>query len=581
MRHLLEPQKMRELMRVALGDEWADLVVVGGDVVDVYTRELLPNHSIAVKDRWIAYVGQEVDHIIGPQTEVIDASGKVVVPGFIDAHAHMVYYHRPDEFLRYAIRSGTTTIITEIMELAFPMGYEGLLAYIDALRDQPIRVLFTVPPSIALSRSLREKIPTVDQLLELLQREEAVGVGEGYWQEVLRGDPYFPVLSARALRLGKVVEGHAAGCRGRKLAAYLAFGVSSCHEAVNAQEALERLRMGLWVMVREGSIRRELEAVAPIKDMSVDLRRMILVSDGLDPRDIIEKGYMDFILQKAIDLGFDPLSAIQMVTLNPAEHFRLDGLTGGIAPGRCADIVIIRGVKTIEVECVISSGRVIMRDGQLKVNPRRANLPKEGLGGITVDATDFTIEAKGKGARRVRVIEQVTELVTKEALVDLFPWDGQIKADPERDLLKVSLVNWQGRVFTGLIRGLGMREGALATSAVWENAGVVVVGANEEDMARATNRVFELGGGIVLVARGQRLAELPLPVGGMISDLPIEGVARRLKEIQEEARKLGFRFPDAPLTLATLPSPAIPFLRISEDGLVDLKKGEIVSLMVW
>ena len=397
---------------------------------------------------------------------------------------------------------------------------------------------------------------------------------------MLRGDPHFPVLSARALQLGKAVEGHAAGCRGNKLAAYLAFGVSSCHEAVNAKEALERLRMGLWVMIREGSIRRELEAVAPIKDMSVDLRRMILVSDGLDPRDVIERGYMDFILQKAIDLGFDPLSAIQMVTLNPAEHFRLDGITGGIAPGKCADIVIISGLHTIEIEYVISGGRLIVRDGKLMVSPRRVELPHKGLEGITVDPVDFTIEAKGKGAQRVRVIDQVTGLVTREAILDLFPQNGQIKADPERDLLKVSLVNWKGRIFTGLIRGLGMREGALATSAAWENAGVVVVGVNEEDMARAVNRVFELGGGIVLVARGQPLAELPLPIGGMIADLPIEEVARRLREIQEKARELGFRFPDAPLTLATLPSPAIPFLRISEEGLVDLKKGEIVGIMV-
>jgi len=580
MRSLFEPKRMEELKRVALGEERADLVIVGGDLVDVYTGELLSNYCIAIKGRWIAYVGPEVESFIGPQTEVIEASGKVILPGFIDGHAHMVYYHSPDEFIRYAIKSGTTTIITEVMDLVFCMGYEGLVSYLDALRDQPIKVFFTVPPLITPNRSLQGKLPELDQLLELLQRNEAVGVGEGYWQEVLRGGTHFPILSARALRLGKAVEGHAAGCRGRKLAAYLAFGVSSCHEAVNAGEALERLRMGLWAMIREGSIRRELEAVAPIKDMSINLRRMILVSDGLDPRDLIEKGYMDFILQKAIDLGFDPILAIQMVTLNVAEHFRLDDLIGGIAPGKCADIVIIRGLNTIEVECVISNGCVIMKDGQLKVTPRKVNLGHKGLGGIRVEPADFVIRAKGEGVQKVRIIEQITELVTREALLDVFSVDGEIKADPERDLLKLSLVNWQGKVFTGLIRGLGMKEGSLATSAAWENAGVVVVGADEKDMALATNRVFELGGGIVLVSKGQVLIELPLPIGGVISDLPIEEVARKLKEIQEEAKKLGFRFPDAPLTLATLSTPAIPFLRISEDGLVDVKKGEIVSLVI-
>ena len=576
----LSLKQRQYLMQVALGQEEADIVITGGDVVNVYSGELLRNYSVAIRGEGIAYVGPDPRHTIGPQTKIIDATGKVLVPGFIDGHAHMIYYCTPDELLRYVIKGGTTTIITEVMEITFASGYHGLTEYLNALKGQPLKIFATVPPSITLSRQVRQRIPTLEQLYELLQREEIVGVGEGYWQEVIRGDQNFPALAVESLKLRKPVEGHAAGCQAEKLQAYLTLGISSCHESVTMEEVIEKLRLGVFAMIREGSVRKELETICSIKDKSIDLRRVSLVTDGIDPRELMEKGYIECAVQRAIDLGFDPITAIQMVTLNPAEHFHLDAILGGIAPGKYADIVIIPDLRTIKAECVISNGQIIARDGELLIKPHKVSLPLKGTENIRVSPADFTIQAEGKGPLKVRVIDQVTGLVTRETIINMFPQNGELRADPEYDLLKVSLINCEGEIFTGFVRGFGIKRGALATSTGWETAGIIVVGTDEQSMAGAVNRVSALGGGIALYADGQRLAELPLPIAGILPNLPIEEIAKKLNEIQDKAKKLGFRFDDAPLTLSILSTPAIPFLRISESGFVDLKTGQVLSLLV-
>ena len=352
-------EERRALMRVALGEEKADLVVAGGNLVNVYSGEILKNYSVAIKGQWIAYIGQDIRHIIGPQTKVIDVRGKTLIPGLVEGHAHLMAipcFYSLEEFLRYAARGGTTTIITESMEIAYVRGYSGLVEFLEALRDQPIKLFATIPSLLALSPETKRKAVDVDLLGELFRREEVVGLGESYWQSVLQDDARFLQLSQRSLEEGKTVEGHAAGAREEKLMAYLASGVSSCHESVSLEEALERLRLGLRVMIREGSIRKELEALARLKDERIDFRRLVLVTDGVSPQELLEKGYLEHVVQKAIDLGFDPVTAIQMATLNPAEHFHLDGFLGGIAPGKYADLVVIPDPRTIQAEYVISNG---------------------------------------------------------------------------------------------------------------------------------------------------------------------------------------------------------------------------------
>jgi adenine deaminase len=580
MMHTLGSTDMKALASVALGEEDADLVIKDADLADVYSRELLKGYAVAVKGKWIAYVGPDASHTVGRGTKVIDAQGKVLIPGLVDGHAHSLYYASPQEFLRYAMRGGTTTIITEIMELAFPLGYTGLVDCLEIFMNQPIKIFSTVPPSITFSKDAAKRAPTLEQLLGLLRREDILGVGEGFWQEVLQAETNYPALSEEALRLRKTAEGHAAGCRARRLSAYLDYGVSSCHESVSADEVVEKLRFGVCTMIREGSIRKELDAIVKIKDLALDLRRATLVTDGADPRDLVAKGYLEHVVQRAIEAGFDPLLAIQMATLNVAEHFRLEGLLGGIAPGKCADMVLIPDLRTIKAQCVVSNGLVIARDGKLTVEPRRTAFKADGLEARHFRPRDFAVRVNEKGSVKVRVIDQVSDLVTKEVVLDLPVQDGTLRAEPNRDILKASIISCEGRMFTGLIRGHGLRGGAMATSGAWETFAVVVVGTNDADMAMASNRIFELRGGIAVCAQGKVHAELPLPVGGILSNLKLEEVARRLNTIQGKAGELGFRYVDAALTLATLTTAAIPFLRLSEDGLVDVKTGRVVDLIV-
>jgi adenine deaminase len=576
----LNPERMKDLSDVALGDKEADLVIREVDLVNVYTGEVLKGSSVATKGKWIAYVGPDAEHTIGSGTTVIDGHGKVLIPGFVDGHTHMLYYASPQEFLRYAMRGGTTTIVTEIMELTFALGYRGLLEYLETLKDQPIKIFSTAPPSVTLSREAAARAPTRGQLLELLKRDDILGVGEGFWQEVLRSETNFPALSAEALKLGKTAEGHAAGCRGRRLAAYLNYGVSSCHESVSAEEVVEKLRFGLCTMIREGSIRRELEGIAKIKDMGLDLRRAALVTDGVDPRDLVEKGYLEHVVQRAIEAGFDPVHAVQMATLNVAEHFRLDGVLGAIAPGKYADMVLIPDLRTIKAQYVISNGAIIAQDGKLLVEPRPAVFRGSELKKMHMSPDDFVIKVQRGDLLKVRVMDQVAELVTKEAILGLPAQNGELKADSSNDILKASVISAEGNRFTGLVRGLGFREGAMATTAAWETFATVVVGAGEADMAMAVNRILEMGGGIVLCSEGRIQAELALPVAGLMSNQRIEEIAEKLADLQAKAGALGFRFSDAALTLAVLTTAAIPFLRLSEDGLVDSKTGKVVDLVL-
>lgn len=583
-----DPDQIKGLINVALGKEQADLVITSGDVLNVYTGELLKNWSVGIKGDRIAYLGNEVEHTIGPETEVIDAEGKVLIPGLIDGHTHLCWFFRIDEFLRHAIPGGTTTVITETMETLPIMGHEGVLEMLESIKDQPIKLFATGPSMVSISRMAQAKGPEREMLRELLVRDDIVGLGETYWQALIQDTDRVVPLFYETLRSGKAIEGHAAGAKGNKLSAYIAAGVSSCHESVSAEDAIERLRLGIYVMVREGSVRRDLEAVSEIRNQGVDLRRMILVSDGILPNDLLEKGYMEYIVQKAINLGFDPVTAIQMATLNVAEHFSLGNVIGGIAPGRYADILVIPELNKIDAELVISNGKVVARHGELMVSPRKHVYSAASLNTVRLpkrfSSADFSIPA-GKDilCTRVRVIDQVTDLVTRELQIEVSASDGEIRSDVSRDILKVAAIeraNNQGKLFVGLVRGFGLKSGAFASTGAWDTSDIVVVGSNDEDMAGAVNRIVDLQGGIVVYADGKVQAELPLEVWGLISTRPVGFVAARVKKIEQRLKELGCSLSDPHLTLTTLTCAAIPHLRICEEGLVSIREGKREELMV-
>ena len=583
---LMGPEAAIELMQVVLGRARADLVIVNARLANVYTGELLDNQAIAVKGKWIAYVGREPEDNIGVETTVIDAQGMTVIPGLIDGHTHLGNAYNAAEVLRYVMKGGTTTLIAEMMDPYPVAGYEGVLDFLASFQDQPVKVFGTVPANVSISQACNGI--SLETLRKLLQRDDIVGLGESYWQALLQNPDQLLPLYEETLRCGKTVEGHSAGASRRKLMAYAAAGVSSCHEPTNAEEVLERLRLGIYVMVREGSVRSELDDVCRLKDMGVDLRRLTLVTDGTDPKDLYRHGHMNRIVQKAIDVGFEPMDAVRMATLNIAEHFSLDGLLGGIAPGKYADMLVIPDIKTIDARYVISMGKVVAKDGEVLIAPRKpvyamssrhtVNLPGE------FKPEDFLISvAGGVSSLKVRVIDQVTELVTKELHLDLPVRDGEIKADRSIDIVKVAAIDRThnpGKKFVGLLRGWHMQAGAFATSGVWDASDIVCVGVGDADMALAVNRIRELQGGIVVVQGGKIVAEIPLPIFGVISDLPMESLVDGMEAIEAALKVLGVRLSNPCLTILTLTTPAIPYLRICEEGLVNLKEGKTLGLVV-
>jgi adenine deaminase len=575
-------ENMNSIRNVALGKIPADRILLNGNVVDVYSGNIMEKCSVAIKDDWIASIGEDLSRCTGPDTEIIDVAGKFLIPGFIDGHAHLAYYCSAYEALRYIMRGGTTTIITELVECVYVMGYLGAIRFMESAKDQPIKVLSTVPIPLLLSKSGYEIIPDVKKLKKLLNRDDVVGVGESYWQMVLDEKTQLPQMALESLRLRKTVEGHSAGARGEKLDAYMAYGISSCHEPTTVDEVLERLKVGLYVMIREGSIRRELDGVAGIKDMDINFNRIGLVTDGTDPRDLIKTGYMEYALQRAINYGFDPIKAIQMASINTAVHFHLDSYVGGIAPAKHADIVIIPDLQTIRPEYVFSKGKLIARDKELLVQPRNYNFPTGGLKKLNkhVKAEDFKIKTNHDGKTSVRVIDQITDLITREAIIDMQAVHGEIKADTSQDIVKLSLITWRGDIANCFVRGFKLKKGAIASSNAWEVFGILVIGTNDEDMAIAVNRLTSFGGGIVVYADDEVKAELPLPLGGLITSMPLEETADRLDNIQEKAGELGIEYSDLPRTMAVLTSGAIPFLRISEEGLFDIKNNQTVNLIV-
>jgi adenine deaminase len=580
-------EEAKRVINVTLGKEKADLVLLDATILNTYTGEWLEGCSVSVKGQWIAYAGDDPKDTIGRDTHVIDARGKIILPGFIDGHTHLMdQFYTVSEFLRYAMVGGTTTIITESME-AFPvMGSEGVIDFLESLRDQPIK-LFATAPAMASTSKRAQGIPK-GTLKRILARDDVVGLGESFWQKVVE-EPgeYFPLFQ-ETLKRGKRLEGHSAGAKGRKLMAYAASGISSCHEPINADEVMERLRLGMYVMIREGSIRSDLETIATIRDAGVDFRRLMLTTDGVSPGNLLEKGYMERVVQKAIDCGFDPIHAVQMATINPAEYFSLDGIIGGIAPGKYADMVVIPSPRDITAEYVISKGQIIAREGELLTTPRTHCFREKSRNSIhlkrSLQASDFAIPVKGADRDvKVRVIDLVTGLVTKEIIVSMPVVDGEIGIDTSRDILKVAAIDRRfspGKTFVGLIRGFGLSTGAIASSKAWDTSDIIVVGENDRDMALAVNRISELRGGAVVCATGRILAEIPLPVFGIISDLPIEMLAEKMVEIRSAMKELGFPFDDPLLTLNTLTTAAIPFLRICEEGLVNIKDGQTVGLIV-
>ena len=581
-----DTEKRRKLSEVALGNIAPDTMITDGTVFNAFTGEFIKQQSIWVKDGMIAYVGPDHNPSKGEKVTVIDADGMVLLPGLIDGHTHAISNRLGiEEFTKHVIPRGTTTVVTETMELAPIVGKDGIEYVAKGLERQPIRFYYTVPAMCGLTPSEEINAPTNEDLLSLLKDPRCLGVGEIYWGNIFlegkQGERVRELVSI-ALGIGKIVEGHSAGARGRKLQAYACFGVSSCHEPINEGEVLERLRLGYSVMIREGAVRKELDGVKDIFRRKIDFRRLVLTTDGVDPEGFLEEGYLDATLKRALKLGVPPGLTYQMVTINVADHFRLDHLIGSLSPGRMADILIIPSPDEFSPQLVMCDGRIIYRDGKSMVEPEKIFFPDYMFDTVKIHDDFLKREALTQPARalakegKVRVMELVTRLVTQEKMIDL-----EIPAE-SKDVIPILAIDRLGRrkAFVGLLKGLGLQKGAYGSTTCWDTTDMIVVGCDSRSMETVIGRLKEIGGGGVYAVAGEVVAEFPAPLCGMVSLKSMEVVREEVKQVEESLRKNGVPWEKPMLTVDTLGSPAIPHLKISHEGYVRLRDQKVLPLEV-
>jgi len=397
---------------------------------------------------------------------------------------------------------------------------------------------------------------------------------------VLAGERRAHEMVKATLRAGKVVDGHAPGLSGRELSAYAAAGISSCHESISRGEALEKLRLGFFVMAREGSTWRDLsEVLKVVTEDHVETRRLLLVSDDLDPRDLLRDGHVDRLVRLAVQLGVDPVKAIQMATLNTAERFGLQHDVGSLSPGRCADILLINDLERAQVGSVYCNGVLTAKDGRLLAGLPAFDYPDSARNSVRLKrpivSDDLVVEAPLEEGRVMCLVLGVipSKTLTKRLVEELPARRRRVYADPGRDVAKIAVVERHrgtGNVGVGFVKGLGLREGAFASTVAHDSHNVLIVGAEEEDMAFAGNRAAKMGGGMVVARRGQVLAALPLPIAGLMSDRSVEAVAEMVDGLEQALSTLGVRLRGASMTMSLLSLPVIPELRVTDKGVVDV-----------
>lgn len=578
----------RGLQAVALGRAPADLVVRGGTLLSVYTGEWLEGWGLATKGDRIAAVGPDLAFSVGPNTVLVEARGRFVIPGLIEAHYHQDVISSAAEFARVAVPRGCTAAVGEVTNTANVAGYAGVLAFMEGMETLPFRS-YAVAPMISLLCSDRgdgRPMISAEEVRVFLDHPRVLGLGEIYWPFAMPASEELTELVAAARGAGKAVDGHSAGARGQKLQGFTALGVTSCHEPITEVEVVERLRLGLDTMVREGAVRQDLNAIKPLIDRGFDLRRICFITDGPWPDVLVDRGFLDHLYRRAVGLGMTPARAIRAITLHPAEHFGLDRDMGGLAPGRLADFCVVTDLESLACERVYCGARLVAQNGKLLAaappnGALRRILPPVKLP-ERMEPGHFAIPAPPGRSALVRVIEPLANIVNREVHEQLPVRDGALVVDPPMGYVKVAAMDrfGQGRRTVGVVKSFGLRRGACAVSYSFDCANVVVIGASDADMAVAMNRMADLGGGFIAVEGGRIIAELPLEVGGAISEAPIEELAGRITAVQDAVRGLGCTLESPLVAIMTLTFSAVPSLRIRERGLVQVRTGRRVGIFV-
>lgn len=570
-------KRRKDLVEIALGKEKADVVLKHTNLVNVCSGELYET-DIAIARGLIVGLGRYKGR------EEVDAQNTYAVPGLIDGHTHIeMSMLSVSEFANAVVPRGTTAVVEDPHEIANVLGLDGIRALLAEAKTTPLKVFCMAPscvPSTEPALGLETSGAKIghEELKDLLQLEDVIGLAEvmNFAGVITKEDEVWKKIEV-AKEFKSTIDGHAPLLRGKKLNAYVLSGVGSDHESVLYEEALEKLRLGMRVMVREGSAAKNLKAIAPLL-RSVDTRDCILVTDGdRTLSDLKEEGYLDHVLRRAIEEGIDPIKAVQMCTINPAGWFKLDDYIGSISPGKCADIVLLKNLEKFEVETVVVNGKTDW------AHPYEYTHTYPGYGESVrikrVNPADFELKPELKlkleRAGKARIIGVIDgELLTEEIIEEI---SG---IDTTRDILKIGVVerhHYSGNIGLGFVKGYGLKTGAVASSIAHDSHNIIVIGTNEEDMAFACNRLKEIGGGIVLCTGKGVKCELALPIAGLMSDKELDYVAQKHRELEENISEMGCKLRAPFITLSFLALPVIPRLKITDRGLVDVEKQEIVS----
>jgi adenine deaminase len=557
-----------------------NILLKGGTILNVYSGELL-KMDISIKGERIWYVGPSSD-VVREDTRVLDVGNKVLVPGYIDPHFHPWFTYNPVSFGEEACRLGTTTIFCDNLIFYMLMGVRLFESFMEALSKMPIKFFWFCRAVPQTPMTTEDELFSVKNLERLLKNPLVQSLGEiTRWPEILRDDPKIIEMMRLTKNLKKRVDGHTAGAKYEQLSILSRAGVESCHESISAKEAIERLRLGFYVVLRESSLRRDLSDLLKIvTENRVSTDRIMLTTDASSPLFYEECGATNHVLEIAMNEGIDPITAYRMVTINPAVYFGMDHEIGGIAPGRYADILVLKDLGHPTPELVFSKGRIIAEDSNLiKSFPWEGwegFFPSDSFSGRNWSAKDhhFHIASREKFIT-FPTIRLINPVITRIELVDFIIKDGLLDLDEKEGFCFLSLINRDGKwVANGVIQGFGKVEGLACTFNT--AAEILAIGYNPKAISTAVNRILDIKGGIVAIEDGRIAYEFPLPLGGLMSDLPIKQLAHKDMELREFLSKRGYPYHDPLYTFIFLPNDFLPDARINYQGVVDIRNNEVL-----
>lgn len=579
----------KQLVDTALGRDKADFVVRRATLVNVNSGELIEGQDIAVKRDRIALVG-DATHTISASTTVVDVAGKYVAPGFLDGHVHIESSMiTVTQFARAVLPWGTTTCFIDPHEIGNVLGLPGVRLMLDEAQTLPLKLFVTAPSCIPASAfetpGARIGPPEIEEMMEW---EGVVALGEMMnYPAVLAGDERIHGEIAATLRAGRVVEGHDTGLMDRELAAYAAAGITSSHESTRKLDAVQRVRLGMYAMLRQGSAWLDVpETVKAVTEERIDPRHVCVVTDDREPASIISDGHMNHAIRVAIEHGVDPVTAIQMGTLNTAEHFELAREVGSIAPARLADIVVLDSLTQMRVGRVFADGVEVAHGGKMLVDFRTPEYPDLARRSVHLSreltARDFALRAPvERGEVQVRVMGAIEgSVLTRHLVRDLKVHDRQVQPAVYDAILKTAIVqrhSGSNAIGLGFTQGFAFAKGAVASTVAHDAHNLLVLGTNDRDMAIAANTLAEHGGGIITVVDGRTVALVELPIAGLMSEQPVEAVSAQVSRMYDVWRELGCQWVSPFMTLSLLGLTVLPELRLSDQGLVDTVRFQLVS----